>query len=97
MLGYKENFSTAGENSDHVGVLICLSSNPHDFLRSEKPVEAFDFGVFVDKDNLPSVLNHTVTSIAEKGKDSLMRIVFEEMVQLFHHIVAVFDLGFNQL
>ena len=52
--------------------------------------------MFVHKDDLSAVLYHAMTSEAEKGKDGLMRVAFEQAVQLFDHDVAVFHLGFHQ-
>ena len=52
--------------------------------------------MFVDKDDLSAILDHAMTSKAKQGKDSLMRIAFEEAVQISHHVGAVFHLGFNQ-
>ena len=78
MLGDEEDFSTTSKNSDYVGIGIDLSSSSHVLFCTKNLVEPFQFGVFVDKDNLPAILDHTMTCIAEKGKDSLMWIALEK-------------------
>ena len=77
MLSHKENFPTASENSNNVSILIVPSCKSHLLLSSKKFIEALYFGVFVNEDNLPAILDHAMARIAEKGKDSLMWIDFK--------------------
>ena len=69
---------------------------PHVLFCTEKLVEAFDFGVFVDKDDLPTILDHAVTCKAEEGKHSLVRVIFAKAIQLDDDIIAFFQFGFYQ-
>ena len=96
MLGDEENFPATGENSDNVGVREGLGSGSHVLFCTEELVEAFDFGVFIDKYYLPTILYHTMTSIAEKGKDNFMGIAFEKTIQVNCHLVTVFHTRFYQ-
>ena len=94
MLGHKEYFPTTGKNSDNVGIRIALGSSSHILFCTEKLIKAFLFGVLVNQDDLSAVLDHAMTRVAEKGKDSLMRIVLEEAAQFCSHVDAVFNPGF---
>ena len=96
MLGHNENFSTTGENSNNVGIWVSLSSSSHVLLCTKKLVKTFDFGVFVDKYDLPTILDHAMSSIAEKGKDNFMGVAFESSAQANRHTITVFYLGLQQ-
>ena len=78
MLSHKENFSATGKNSNDVGIGVCLSSSSHVLFCTEELVESFYFGMFVDKDDLSTILDHTMCRIAKKGEDSLVGFAFEE-------------------
>ena len=78
MLCDEENFPATSENSNDVGIGVCLSSSSHVLFCTEQLVEAFHFGVFIDKNDLSTILDHTMTRIAEKGEDSLVGVDFEE-------------------
>ena len=78
MLCDEENFPATSENSNDVGIGVCLSSSSHILFCTEQLVEAFHFGVFVDEDDLSAILDHTMSRIAEEGEDCLMWIDFEE-------------------
>ena len=96
MLGHKENFPTTGENSDDVGVWVAEGSHSHVLFCSEKLVEAFDFGVFVNEDDLSAILDHAMTWKAEEGKHSQVGVILAKTIQLADSIIAVFQLGLYQ-
>ena len=49
--------------------------------------------MFINENYLSTILDHTMASIAEKGKDGFMRILFEKAVQICYHLVALFHWG----
>ena len=78
MLGNEENFPATGKDSNDVGVRVSLRGSSHVLFCTKKLVEAFNFGVFVDEDYLSTILDHAMTRVAEKGKNGLVGIAFEE-------------------
>ena len=52
--------------------------------------------MLVDEDDLSTILDHAMTRKAEKGKDSLVGITFEQACQFCGHIVAIFHPRFYQ-
>ena len=78
VLGHKKNFPATGKNPNDVSIRICLCSSSHILFSTEKPVEAFHFGVLVNEDYLPTILDHAVSRIAEKGENSFVWIAFKK-------------------
>ena len=52
--------------------------------------------MFVNEYYLPSILDHAMTSIAEKGKHNFVGVAFEKAVQVNRHLVTVSHPRFNQ-
>ena len=63
---------------------------------TKKLIEAFCFVVLVDKNDLTAVLDHAMARVAEKGKNGLMGVTFEQATKFWSHVDAVFDPGFYQ-
>ena len=52
--------------------------------------------MLIDEDDLSAILDHSMTSVAEKGKDSLVRIALKEATQAICHLVTLYDPRFYQ-
>jgi hypothetical protein len=55
-----------------------LRTSSYVLFCAEKLVKAFHFVVLIYENYLSTILDHTMTSKAEKGKDGFMGILFEE-------------------
>ena len=93
MLCHKEDFPATGKNSHNVGIRVLLCTSSYVLFCAKKLVKAFHFVVFINENYLSTVLDHTMASKAEKGKDGFMRILFEKAVQICYQLVALFHWG----
>ena len=91
VLGHEENFPATGKNSNDVGIWVSLSSSSHVVFCTKKFVEAFCFVMLVYKNDLTAILDHAMARIAEKGKDDLMGVTFEQATKFWSHVAAVYD------
>ena len=82
MLRDEEYLPATGEDSYEVGVRIFLSNIPQILFGSVKLVKAFLRVEFIHKNELPSIHDHAVASIAGEGEDDFVGISFNKLIEL---------------
>ena len=96
MLGCKEYLPTACIDGHNIRVRVVLSCVPHIFFYAIFLVETSFFIKFIDKNELSAVLNHTMTGIALKSKDRIVRIFPEKANKVRQNGSACFHARLHQ-
>ena len=78
----EEYLSATGEDSYKVGIRIFLSNVPQILFSSVKLVKAFLRVKFIHKNELPSIHDHAMASVAREGEDNFVRISFNKLIEL---------------
>ena len=81
MRGDEEYLSATGKDSYKVGVWILLSNVPQILFSSVKLVKAFLRVKFIHKNELPSIHDHAMASVAREGEDDLVGISFNKLIE----------------
>ena len=78
----EEYLSATGEDSYKVSIRIFLSNISQILFSCIKFVEAsFDIE-FIHKNELPSIHDHAMASIAREGEDDFLGISFDKLIEL---------------
>ena len=78
----EEYLPATSEDCDEIGVRIFLSNVPQILFSSVKLVKAFLRVKFIHKNELPSIHDHAMASVAREGEDDFVGISFNKLIEL---------------